>query len=675
MLLLCCLWAATVAGGAEFLYVAPDGDDGNPGTLAEPFATLGRAQQEVEPGTTVYFRGGTHAVEVSEVAQYSGIFARVFDLGKSGTEAEPIRYWAYPGEEPVFDLSAVNPAGYRIYTFHITGDWLHFRGLTVTGVPVNITTHTQSICFENSGSHNVFERLVMRDNQAIGMMIGGGSHNLVLNCDAYRNWDFTSDGGVGGNVDGFGCHYGIGPGNVFRGCRAWFNSDDGYDCISAASPVTFEGCWAFYNGFNSSFQSLGNGNGFKAGGYGGTGAASLPDPVPRHVVRGCLAVRNKQSGFYSNHHPGGVDFVGNTAWRNKRNFNLLCRTADNLTDVDGYGHFLRNDLGHAATLVELANADLAACDSSHNFFDLSVNVTATDFESLDESLLTTPRQASGALPAIPLMRLKEGSDLIDAGTAVGAPFTGGAPDLGCFERDVIEVGNAGFSLPARSQRATRPAGMVWDFSGAAGASPEGGWVGVGGSIRQVCDGFVPGERYHMRVAVVPVGGSSEVRLGGTPRSVVAAGWIDAAWLAEGSSEEISIEGIAGETGVSGVEVRRVTAGSDVDGDSLADGWEFDAFGDLREGPQGDFDGDGSINAVEAALGLDPASSSESFRCRLAANELRWPGVSGVTFGVERSGDLLGWEPIGEVAGEAPETGFTDPEPPAGGAFYRVRLEL
>ncbi|GAA5484625.1 hypothetical protein Hsar01_03871 [Haloferula sargassicola] len=138
---------------------------------------------------------------------------------------------------------------------------------------MNITTHTQSICFENLGSHNVFERLVMRDNQAIGMRIAGGRDNLVLNCDAFRNWDFTSEDGTGRNVDGFGCHYAIGPGNVFRGCRAWFNSDDGFDCISAASAVTFDHCQAFDNGDSRTFQGLGDGNGFKAGGCDGSAVA------------------------------------------------------------------------------------------------------------------------------------------------------------------------------------------------------------------------------------------------------------------------------------------------------------------------------------------------------------------------------------------------------------------
>ena len=70
-------------------------------------------------------------------------------------------------------------------------------------------------------------------------------------------------------MDGFGFHPGKGSaGNKISGCRAWFNSDDGYDCINASESVLFENCWAFYNGYSTSFASLANGTGFKIGGYG-----------------------------------------------------------------------------------------------------------------------------------------------------------------------------------------------------------------------------------------------------------------------------------------------------------------------------------------------------------------------------------------------------------------------
>jgi len=31
--------------------------------------------------------------------------------------------------------------------------------------------------------------------------------------------------------------------NVFRGCRAWENSDDGFDFYGWGSPITVDNCW------------------------------------------------------------------------------------------------------------------------------------------------------------------------------------------------------------------------------------------------------------------------------------------------------------------------------------------------------------------------------------------------------------------------------------------------
>ncbi|HEV7868713.1 MAG TPA: right-handed parallel beta-helix repeat-containing protein [Chthoniobacteraceae bacterium] len=428
------LWAACLSPltAAEF-YVAVTGNDAHSGTLDSPFATVQRAQKAAEPGDTVWVRGGIYLLSETQIAQTPRGRAHVTLLDKSGRDGAPIRYWAYQDEKPVFDLSAVKPARLRVTAFRVDGSWLHLKGITVTGVQVTITRHTQSICFDNQGDHNVFEQLTMRDGQAIGFWLGSGSHNLVLNCDAYRNHDYTSENGRGVNVDGFGFHAPKGSvNNVFRGCRAWFNSDDGFDFINTSEPVTVENCWAFYNGFNADFRNLGDGHGFKAGGYARRPASELPDPIPRHVVRQCLAVRNKAAGFYANHQPGGIDWLNNTAYRNSVNFNMLGRNLTDVTDVPGYGHKMKNNLGYKGR-TELSNLNAAASEVSGNYFNLPVEIDDSDFAGMDEADLIKPRQANGDLPRVSFLRLVKGSDLIDAGTDIGLPFFGTAPDLGVFE--------------------------------------------------------------------------------------------------------------------------------------------------------------------------------------------------------------------------------------------------
>ena len=87
---------------AVTLYVAPDGSEGAPGTLPEPFGTLEQARdmlrglkQEgklVKGGATVFVRGGRYQV------------TKPFTLTAedSGDASAPIRYCAVKGETPVF---------------------------------------------------------------------------------------------------------------------------------------------------------------------------------------------------------------------------------------------------------------------------------------------------------------------------------------------------------------------------------------------------------------------------------------------------------------------------------------------------------------------------------------------------------------------------------------------
>jgi len=392
-------------------YIATNGSDLNTGSINEPFATIQRSQTAVSAGDTVYIRGGIYLMTEAQIAQKVRTWTYVTYLDKSGTTGKRINYWAYPGEKPVFDLSNIKPSGYRITVFYVSGSYIHIKGIEVIGTQVTITGHTQSECFENNGSNNIYELLKMHDGQAIGFYLLNGSDNLILNCDAYRNWDYISESGKGGNTDGFGCHPSTGSkGNIFRGCRAWFNSDDGYDCISASESVIFENCWAFYNGYSSDFKGLGDGNGFKIGGHGGKPFNKLPQTIPSHTVKYCLSVQNKANGFYSNHNLAGSNWYNNAAYNNSVNYNMLNRdslTAEKyLTDVPGYNHVMKNNIGFQARSAEYTNINTSRCTLINNYFNSNISLTTDDFVSLDLTLLVADRKPDGSLPDNGFMKLK-----------------------------------------------------------------------------------------------------------------------------------------------------------------------------------------------------------------------------------------------------------------------------
>ncbi len=422
-------------------FVAPDGDDTNPGTMELPLASMQKAQELVTPGDTVYVRGGTYEFtedDISEVVQ--NLFASITYLDKSGTEDNLIRYWAYPGETPVFDYSAVTPANRRVVGIYVAGSYIHIKGFEMTGIQTTITGHTESYCVYSRGSYNIYEQLNMHDNVGTALRHYGGGGNLFLNNDAYRNWDNVSEQGIGDNNDGFGVH----PNenvevNVIKGCRAWFNSDDGFDIIRADSPVLIDSSWAFYNGFSSSFQSLGDGNGFKAGGHAHDTADRLPAVIPRHTVRFSLAIRNKANGFYANHHLGGNNWYNNTGYLNAaRDFNMLNRPSRvDATNIDGpgYDHVLKNNLAFAQFGDGTANIVDSLITQETNTWTMGIRVTSDDFLSVDLEQLTAPRKEDGSLPDLQLLRPTAGSEVVDAGVDIGFNFLGEGPDLGAFESD------------------------------------------------------------------------------------------------------------------------------------------------------------------------------------------------------------------------------------------------
>ncbi len=114
-----------------------------------------------------------------------------------------------------------------------------------------------------------------------------------------------------------------------------------------------------------------------------------------------------------------------------------------------------------------------------------------------------------------------------------------------------------------------------------------------------------------------------------------------------------------------------------DGDAMDDAWEIQYFGSTAETETGDFDQDGTDNLTEYRLGLIPNSGSSRFAAtRNSSGLIQWPAAPGTSFSIYRSTTLAvgSWEDIGTVNATGSSASFTDPNPPAGKAFYRVELD-
>lgn len=424
------LLAIVISISAKSIYIAPGGNDSAAGTIDAPLATLPAAYKKVVSGDTVYFRGGTYKVTDEQVMKYKSPYAYVFALEKAGTASKRTCFMGYPGERPVFDFSALNLNGeHRFAAFYLGADYLHLRNFDIIGVPVRIKGHTQSECVSaRKGSYCIVENLSMHDNMAIGYYQTAGSHNLVLNCDAYNNYDAYSEGQYGGNVDGFGCHVSKSSevGNVFRNCRAWRNSDDGFDLINCYMPVEIDHCFAFFNGYQptidpkdtTEFKSAGDGNGIKGGGFGmsDTKQITFPNGCPQHYIHHCLAYRNKSNGIYSNHHLGGNRWEYNTSGMNQRhNYSMVNRkgtaTTENV-DVDGYEHILIGNVSWKGNRGDVTALNTEKCTLANNSFGPDAFMVAdVDFVTVSPASFFTSRDAEGNLPEILFLVGKQGRKL------------------------------------------------------------------------------------------------------------------------------------------------------------------------------------------------------------------------------------------------------------------------
>lgn len=142
-------------------------------------------------------------------------------------------------------------------------DSLSKSGSGGTGFTMNGSHYTfRNIIIQNAGDcgiritgsgagYSTFENCVFRYNNNSGVSVtNGGSHNTFRYVDSYRNGDLVQKNGA--DADGFSVKLNAGEENNFYNCRAWENSDDGWDSYDRGTPyigsVEYIECLAWNNG-------------------------------------------------------------------------------------------------------------------------------------------------------------------------------------------------------------------------------------------------------------------------------------------------------------------------------------------------------------------------------------------------------------------------------------------
>ncbi len=396
-------------------YVSPEGNDLNPGTILKPCFTLEKAWSKASPGDTIYMRGGKyHYYKKQELSN------------KSGTSDKPIEIRAYPGESPVIDFRNSSETYIGISLENCS--YINMKGIRVTNIsqPEHPSSGSYGIILWDNVNNCHFEQLETDHIGGWGVVIGDHSSNILfLNCDSHHNADPRSTIPYDGS-DGFESGSLTSTNITFRGCRAWSNSDDGWDFRQANGVFKIENCWSFWNGFiPDTWNEGGNGDGYKLG-----GKTAPPTNNILRTITHSLAFKNRGTGITPEPDAKteilGVVIYNCTAYDNAMGWGNGINTGgyNNYTIVKNCIDFKNNGRGSWMQ---------SAAPHNHNSFDIPLNLSDHDFLSLDPTGIDGPRKSDGSLPDLRFLYPSQKSQLIDAGIDVGLPYTGKAPDLGAFE--------------------------------------------------------------------------------------------------------------------------------------------------------------------------------------------------------------------------------------------------
>lgn len=378
-------------------YISKDGKKDNDGLTMETPAHISLLNSDsLVPGDVIYVLPGNYQWEIGwKTHERASQGLVMVSSGKVEKRIKVINAAydensGYTGSEKkaVLDFSQMAFDGNN-RGVQINADFIDWYGIDICGAGDN--------GMYIGGSYNTVEYCDFYNNRDSGLQLGrssGGitdinywpSYNLIKNCTSHNNYD---DETYGENADGFAAKLTIGHGNVFDGCIAYRNSDDGWDLYAKSDSgnigcVFIYNCVAFENGyleytqkenharlnykteFNEpnldSFKTRdGDGNGFKLGGSVMNGDVFLYN---------CLSFQNRMHGVTDNSNPGYLKIENVTSYDNSA-------AIDDNKDSETFGQIIST-----ANHDTHSNIDVARQSYSYNTVKNVVSVKSDIAQSL-----------------------------------------------------------------------------------------------------------------------------------------------------------------------------------------------------------------------------------------------------------------------------------------------------
>jgi len=372
-------------------YLATNGNNNNNGSINAPWATFVHSLRSIQPGDTIFVRGGTYTE--------GEIWIRK-DLGMGGVDGQYVTIMAYPGEVAKLDGSR---------RMIVEANYIRIQGLTFI--------NTYSLDFPWWGDPGTREYVEILNNHFtghFGIPLEFCGNNGLIEGNIIENQN--------GESHAIYLHYGTN--NIIRNNQILGTYKYGihvYDEHKSEDPPGF--VREYHNVIIE--QNLITSSGTRAGIILGTSADS-PSPgviIDSVIIRNNVIVDNATLGIYLKAWAGeikNIEIYNNTIYGNGGDgiylsnvHNVLIK--NNIIVSDQGFHIGKDTQAHSVSI-------------DHNLFwpvPLRLdNVEATNSIVADPIFID---------PSNRNFWLQEGSPAIDAGVDMGLPYQGNAPDLGAFE--------------------------------------------------------------------------------------------------------------------------------------------------------------------------------------------------------------------------------------------------
>ena len=205
LLVSCCVFlvllGAITAEGATY-YVATTGNDANPGTLNQPFKTFAQGVRLLQPGDTLYIRGGLYTERID-----------VQGPNKTGMPGKYITIAGSPGETVIIQYADTTVAGYGPIKARGNRGYFVFENLILDGINFADEVKWQ---IRDGNHHFILRKIEMKNFPTSNIYIASGNDITIQDCILHDN---ISDGAVGRR--GYGIYFHDGANGLIEGTEIY----------------------------------------------------------------------------------------------------------------------------------------------------------------------------------------------------------------------------------------------------------------------------------------------------------------------------------------------------------------------------------------------------------------------------------------------------------------------